>query len=179
MRQPVGVILSLVPWNGPVVLATLAIAYSIACGNCVILRASETSLRTHMLVAEALVEAGLPPGVLNVLTSAPEEAPQVVVERCSLFLRLRWSGSGEPSQRSSQNKQRMLQRPTRLVNCLPDPAAPLRRRCTHLAPRARRAVDPSSPSRPRGPCPSRRGGRQAASALPHPCRSRAAIVPGS
>jgi salicylaldehyde dehydrogenase len=78
VRQPVGVILSFVPWNGPVVLAARAIAYPIVCGNTVVFRASETSPRTHMLVAEALVEAGLPPGVLNLLTNAPEDAPQVV-----------------------------------------------------------------------------------------------------
>jgi acyl-CoA reductase-like NAD-dependent aldehyde dehydrogenase len=78
VRQPVGVVLSIVPWNGPVVLAARAIAYPIVCGNAVVFRASESSPRTHMLVAEALVEAGLPPGVLNVLTNAPEDAPQVV-----------------------------------------------------------------------------------------------------
>lgn len=78
VRQPVGVVLSIVPWNGPVVLAARAIAYPIVCGNTVLFRASETSPRTHSLVAEALVEAGLPPGVLNFLTNAPEQAPDVI-----------------------------------------------------------------------------------------------------
>jgi acyl-CoA reductase-like NAD-dependent aldehyde dehydrogenase len=78
VRQPAGVVLSIAPWNGPVVLAARAIAYPIVCGNTVVFRASEASPRTHMLVAEALVEAGLPSGVLNVLTNAPADAPQVV-----------------------------------------------------------------------------------------------------
>ena len=78
VRQPVGVILSIVPWNGPVVLAARAIAYPIVCGNTVVFRASEASPRTHMLVAEALVEAGLPPGVLNLMTNAPKDAPEVI-----------------------------------------------------------------------------------------------------
>ncbi len=78
VRQPVGVILSIVPWNGPVVLAARAIAYPIVCGNTVVFRASESSPRTHMLVAEALIEAGLPAGVLNFLTNAPEDSPQVM-----------------------------------------------------------------------------------------------------
>ncbi|MEY2685821.1 MAG: hypothetical protein RL375_19, partial [Pseudomonadota bacterium] len=43
VRQPVGVVLSIVPWNGPVVLAARAIAYPIVCGNSVVFRASETS----------------------------------------------------------------------------------------------------------------------------------------
>ena len=61
IRQPVGVILSIVPWNGPVVLAARAIAYPIVCGNTVVFRASETSPKTHALLAEALYEAGQPP----------------------------------------------------------------------------------------------------------------------
>jgi salicylaldehyde dehydrogenase len=78
VRQPAGVVLSMVPWNGPVVLAARAIAYPIACGNPVIFRASEASPRTHLLVAEALLEAGFPPGVLNFVTNAPGDAPEVI-----------------------------------------------------------------------------------------------------
>jgi salicylaldehyde dehydrogenase len=78
IRQPVGAVLSIVPWNGPVVLAARAIAYPIICGNTVVFRASETSPKTHMLVADALLEAGLPPGVLNVLTNAPAEAEAII-----------------------------------------------------------------------------------------------------
>jgi salicylaldehyde dehydrogenase len=78
IRQPVGVVLSIVPWNGPVVLAARAIAYPIACGNTVVFRASEASPKTHLLVADALVEAGFPPGVLNLVTNAPKDAPEVI-----------------------------------------------------------------------------------------------------
>jgi acyl-CoA reductase-like NAD-dependent aldehyde dehydrogenase len=78
VRQPVGVILSIAPWNGPVVLAARAIAYPLVCGNTIVFRASEASPRTHMLVAEALLEAGLPAGVLNVITNAPKDAPEII-----------------------------------------------------------------------------------------------------
>lgn len=78
MRQPVGVVLSIVPWNGPVVLAARALAYPLVCGNTVVFRASEASPRTHVMVAEALLEAGLPPGALNVITNAPADAPEVI-----------------------------------------------------------------------------------------------------
>ncbi len=78
VRQPVGVILSIAPWNGPVVLAARAIAYPIVCGNTVVFRASETSPKTHALIVEALVEAGLPPGVVNIITNAPQDAPEVI-----------------------------------------------------------------------------------------------------
>lgn len=78
VRQPVGVVLSIVPWNGPVALAARAIAYPIACGNTVVLRASETGPKTHMLVVDAFREAGLPDGVLNALTNAPDDASAIV-----------------------------------------------------------------------------------------------------
>ncbi|GLY29714.1 aldehyde dehydrogenase [Kineosporia sp. NBRC 101731] len=78
VRQPVGVVLSMAPWNGAGVLAARAIAYPIVCGNTVVFRASETSPATHLLIAEIMHEAGLPAGVLNFVTSAPEDSDQVV-----------------------------------------------------------------------------------------------------
>jgi acyl-CoA reductase-like NAD-dependent aldehyde dehydrogenase len=78
VRQAAGVVLSMAPWNGAGVLAARAIAYPIVCGNTVVFRASETSPRTHAIIAEVLHEAGLPAGVLNFLTSSPEDSDQVV-----------------------------------------------------------------------------------------------------
>jgi acyl-CoA reductase-like NAD-dependent aldehyde dehydrogenase len=78
VRQPAGVVLSIVPWNGPVILAARAIAYPLVCGNTVVFRASETSPKTHALIVEAFHEAGLPPGVLNFIATAPEDSPSVI-----------------------------------------------------------------------------------------------------
>ena len=78
VRQPAGVVLSMAPWNGPGVLAARAIAYPIVCGNTVVFRASETSPRTHAIIAEVLHEAGLPAGVLNFLTSTTDDSDRVV-----------------------------------------------------------------------------------------------------
>ena len=78
VRQPAGVVFSMAPWNGAGVLAARAIAYPIVCGNTVVFRASETSPRSHAIIAETLYEAGLPAGVLNFLTSSPEDADRVV-----------------------------------------------------------------------------------------------------
>lgn len=78
LRQPVGVILSIVPWNGPVALAARAIAYPLMCGNTVVFRASETSPKTHVLVAEAVHAAGFPAGTLNFVMNDPKDAPEVV-----------------------------------------------------------------------------------------------------
>lgn len=78
LRQPVGAILSIVPWNGPVILAARAIAYPIACGNTVVFRGSEFSPLTHSLIAEAFLEAGLPAGVLNFVVNEPAASADVI-----------------------------------------------------------------------------------------------------
>ncbi|MBX4861239.1 aldehyde dehydrogenase [Rhizobium bangladeshense] len=78
VRQAAGVCLAIAPWNAPVILATRAIAMPIACGNTVVLKASEQCPGTHRLIATVLTEAGMPAGVINVLTNAPEDAPEIV-----------------------------------------------------------------------------------------------------
>lgn len=78
VREPVGVILGIAPWNAPIVLGVRAIAVPLACGNSVILKASEICPRTHELVVEAFADAGFPEGVVNVVTNAPEDAGGVV-----------------------------------------------------------------------------------------------------
>ena len=78
LREPVGVILGIAPWNAPVILGCRAIATPLACGNTVVLKASERCPRTHALIAEAFTEAGFPKGVVNLVTNRPEHAAEVV-----------------------------------------------------------------------------------------------------
>jgi acyl-CoA reductase-like NAD-dependent aldehyde dehydrogenase len=78
LREPVGVILGIAPWNAPVILGVRAIAVPLACGNTVVLKASEICPRTHTLIVEAFREAGFADGVVNVVTNAPEDAAEVV-----------------------------------------------------------------------------------------------------
>jgi len=78
VREPAGVVLGIAPWNAPIILGVRAIAVPLACGNSVILKASETCPRTHVLIAEAFADAGFPDGVINVVTNAPEDAGAVV-----------------------------------------------------------------------------------------------------
>jgi len=78
LREPVGVILGIAPWNAPIILGVRAIAVPLACGNAVILKASEQCPRTHSLIIEAFADAGFPDGVVNVVTNAPADAPEVV-----------------------------------------------------------------------------------------------------
>jgi acyl-CoA reductase-like NAD-dependent aldehyde dehydrogenase len=78
VRQAAGVVVGIAPWNAPVILGVRAVATPLACGNTVVLKASETCPRTHSLIAQAFQEAGLPPGVVNAITNAPADAAAVV-----------------------------------------------------------------------------------------------------
>lgn len=78
IRQPVGVVLGIAPWNAPVILAIRAVAVPLACGNTVILKASEICPATHCLIGRVLREAGMDHGVVNVLTHDPASAAAIV-----------------------------------------------------------------------------------------------------
>jgi acyl-CoA reductase-like NAD-dependent aldehyde dehydrogenase len=78
VRQPVGVVLGMAPWNAPVILGVRAIATPLACGNTVVLKGSELCPRTQQLIVESLQEAGMPAGVVNFVTNAPADAGAVV-----------------------------------------------------------------------------------------------------
>jgi acyl-CoA reductase-like NAD-dependent aldehyde dehydrogenase len=75
VRRPVGVVAAIAPWNAALVLSARSIAAPLALGNTVVLKPSEESpFVGGVLWAEVFEEAGLPPGVLNVVTHAPGEA---------------------------------------------------------------------------------------------------------
>ena len=78
MREPVGVILGIAPWNAPIILGVRSIAVPLACGNTVIFKASEQCPRTHYLIATAFIEAGLGDGVINFISNAPQDASEIV-----------------------------------------------------------------------------------------------------
>ncbi len=78
LREPVGVLLGIAPWNAPIILGVRAIAAPLACGNSVVLKASETCPRTHEIIVEAFETAGFPDGTIVSVTNAPEHAGEVV-----------------------------------------------------------------------------------------------------
>jgi benzaldehyde dehydrogenase (NAD) len=74
IRQPAGVVLGIAPWNAPVILGVRAVAMPLACGNTVVLKASEVCPATHRLIGATLVEAGLGNGIVNVITHDAKDA---------------------------------------------------------------------------------------------------------
>jgi aldehyde dehydrogenase (NAD+) len=78
LRQPVGVVAAIAPWNAALILSARSIAAPLALGNTVVLKPSEESpLVGGLLWAEIFEEAGLPPGVLNIVTHAREQAVEI------------------------------------------------------------------------------------------------------
>jgi vanillin dehydrogenase len=77
IRQPAGVCLGIAPWNAPVILGVRSIAMPLACGNTVVLKASEVCPATHRLIGSVFREAGLGEGVVNVITHDARDAAAV------------------------------------------------------------------------------------------------------
>lgn len=73
-REPVGVVGVIVPWNYPMIMAAWKIAPALAAGNSVVLKPSEKSPLTALKLAELALEAGIPPGVFNVVPGYGPEA---------------------------------------------------------------------------------------------------------
>ncbi len=80
LRQPIGVVGCISPWNLPLYLFTWKIAPAIAAGNCVVAKPSEVTPMTAFLLGEICTEAGLPKGVLNIVHGLGKSTGQAIVE---------------------------------------------------------------------------------------------------
>lgn len=79
LRQPIGVVGCISPWNLPLYLFTWKIAPAIAAGNCVVAKPSEVTPMTAFLLGEICNDAGLPPGVLNIVHGLGTTAGSAIV----------------------------------------------------------------------------------------------------
>ena len=79
-RHPhaLGVAGQVIPWNFPLLMAAWKIAPALACGNTVVLKPAETTPLTALKLAEVIRDAGLPPGVVNIITGAGETGAAIV-----------------------------------------------------------------------------------------------------
>jgi betaine-aldehyde dehydrogenase len=78
MRQPIGVIGSIAPWNFPLIMGIWKIGPALATGNAVVLKPAPATPRSSIRLAELAVEAGLPPGLLNVVSGGNEVGEALV-----------------------------------------------------------------------------------------------------
>lgn len=77
-QDPLGVIGQIIPWNFPLLMLAWKVAPALAMGNCVVLKPAEFTSLTALYFAELCQEAGLPPGVVNIVTGAGETGEHIV-----------------------------------------------------------------------------------------------------
>ena len=113
IRQPVGVVGAIAPWNAALILSLRAITAPIAYGNTVVLKPSEWSpISGGLLWGEIFEEAGFPPGVLNIVTHGPGEAGPIgeeLVENPAVR-RINFTGSTETGRKLAEAAGRNLKR---------------------------------------------------------------------
>ena len=80
LREPVGVVAAIVPWNFPLLIAVWKVAPALAMGNTVILKPASQTPLTALALGEMATALGFPPGVLNVITGSGSTAGQAIVD---------------------------------------------------------------------------------------------------
>jgi aldehyde dehydrogenase (NAD+) len=78
LREPVGVVGLIVPWNFPLLLASWKLGPALACGNTLVLKPAEQTPLTTLKLGELSIEAGFPAGVINILTGGPDTGKAIV-----------------------------------------------------------------------------------------------------
>lgn len=91
VREPLGVVGVIVPWNSPTFLTIMSVAPALAAGNTVVIKPSEVTSASAIELARLAVEAGIPPGVINVVTGG-REAGEALVDH-SLVAKISFTGS--------------------------------------------------------------------------------------
>jgi len=110
-RQPVGVVAQIIPWNFPLVMATLKISPALAAGCTLILKPAEQTSVTALRMADFVAEAGFPPGVINVITGNGHTAGDRLVKHPDVD-KIAFTGSGEVGKIINRNATETLKRVT-------------------------------------------------------------------
>jgi 4-(gamma-glutamylamino)butanal dehydrogenase len=92
-KEPVGVVAAIVPWNFPLMIGAWKIAPALAAGNSVVLKPSEDASLSLLRLGQLCLDAGLPPGVLNVVTGTGAEAGEALARHMDVDI-LTFTGSG-------------------------------------------------------------------------------------
>ena len=101
-REPLGVVGAITPWNSPLTLTTSKLAPALCAGNTVVIKPSEYTSATVLKLAELVLEAGFPPGAVNVVTGFGPEAGQALVDHPDLA-KISFTGSTGTGARIAAN----------------------------------------------------------------------------
>lgn len=109
LREPVGVVGGIIPWNFPLLLASWKVAPALACGNTMVLKPAEQTPLTALRLAEICQEAGLPDGVLNVVTGFGPTAGAALVKHPDVD-KIAFTGSYQVGQEIMRNAASTLKK---------------------------------------------------------------------
>ena len=109
IREPLGVIGQIIPWNFPLNIASWKIAPALAMGNCVVVKPSEIAPSSTLELAAIATEAGLPPGVLNVVTGYGIGAGKALVEHVDVDM-IAFTGSSQTGRAIAETAGRLGKR---------------------------------------------------------------------
>jgi succinate-semialdehyde dehydrogenase/glutarate-semialdehyde dehydrogenase len=98
LRRPLGVVAAIVPWNFPTTLLANKLGPALLCGNTVVAKPADTTPLTTLRMAEILLDAGLPPGVLTVVPGTGPEAGEALVTH-PLVRKVAFTGSTPTGER--------------------------------------------------------------------------------
>lgn len=107
LQEPLGVIAAMTPWNSPLLLLSFKLAPALAAGNTFVVKPSEYTSTSTLRFAELVEEAGLPPGVLNVVTGYGAEAGAALVEHPDVA-KVTFTGGGQTGARVYQAAAKSL-----------------------------------------------------------------------
>ena len=111
LREPMGVCAAIIPWNYPLIMAAWKLAPALACGNTAVLKPAEQSPLTALRLAQLCLEAGVPDGVVNVLTGFGEEAGQPLAQHAGVD-KITFTGSTEVGRKILHASEGNLKRVT-------------------------------------------------------------------
>lgn len=109
MREPVGVVGAIVPWNFPLLLASWKVAPALAAGCTIVLKPAPATPLTAIELGKIALEAGLPEGVLNIVTGSTRELGAWIVEHPGVD-KIAFTGSTETGRLVAQSAARTLKR---------------------------------------------------------------------
>ncbi|MDQ3952977.1 MAG: aldehyde dehydrogenase family protein, partial [Actinomycetota bacterium] len=111
LREPVGVCAGIIPWNYPLIMASWKLAPALACGNTCVLKPAEQSPLTALRLAQLCLEAGVPEGVVNVVTGFGEEVGGPLAEHVDVD-KVAFTGSTEVGRKILHASESNLKRVT-------------------------------------------------------------------
>ncbi len=111
LREPIGVAGGIIPWNFPLIMAAWKVAPALAFGNTVVLKPAEQTPLTALRLAELALEAGVPEGVVNVVTGFGEEAGQAIARHSDVD-KVAFTGSTEVGRKILHASEGNLKRVT-------------------------------------------------------------------